>query len=633
MKKILFFSLISLFVLGACTDKDKELETLGEVSAALTWDAINGNRAMYVQRSIRHRISTEWQGWDSVLVSWRSFPGETTEFDVYKIAGTGNETKLNTVPIVNSTNYVDKPNFNLDNTYILKVAGTDTELDRYTLTTVKAAEPWITVPMVSATAPDPSYSYKIKDVAVGDLTGDGKYDIVVRRECDAFDIGDASRNRVSVGEAILEAYTMEGAFLWRVGLGPNIMQGEHTVPFLVYDLDGDGIAEVIVRTSELTTFGDGWQQPGQNYATASDIRALAAPEYLSVIDGRTGAMKAQTNYIPIGDQSTWTGFWGDNWGNRSGRYLMGIAYLDGSNPSIVMCRGYYKGTKIEAWDYRYGQLTNRWKFEASSYTGVNPTFEGQGNHQIFCADITGDGRDDIIYGAMSVSSYGQPIYSYGYGHGDCMLVGKFIKGSSGLQIWSCFESGATGASFRDGKGYEYFNVPGNGDIGRSLIANFDPNYNGYLMWAYNDNGAYYNTDGALVGYLGNTTSNWTRYMGAAIWWTGSLNRQFTWRNTLDAYNGAGWDRIQNFDPMGGATYLDKEVPLWYGDIFGDWREEIMFPSSDHNSIFIYSTPHATQYRVPYLMSDRTYRMSAMNQNVGYNQPTQTGFYMGPDMFN
>ncbi|MCD7962750.1 MAG: hypothetical protein LUF90_04190 [Rikenellaceae bacterium] len=359
---------------------------------------------------------------------------------------------------------------------------------------------------------------------------------------------------------------------------------------------------------------------------------MGAPEYLSVIDGRTGALKAYTDYIPLGDENTWTGFWGDNWGNRSGRYLMGIAYLDGSNPSIVMCRGYYKGTKIEAWDYRSGQLTNRWKFEASSYTNINAAYEGQGNHQIFCADITGDGRDDIIYGSMAVSSYGYPIYSYGYGHGDCMSVGKFIKGSSGLQIWSCFESGSTGASFRNGTGYEYFNVAGSGDIGRSLIANFDPNHNGYLMWAYNDNGAYYDTNGNLVGYLGNLTSNWIRYNGAAIWWTGSLNRQFTWRNTIDAYSGTGFDRVQNFNPMGGASYMDKETPLWYGDIFGDWREEIMFPSSDQNTILIYSTPHATNYRVQHLMTDRTYRMSAVNQNVGYNQPTNTGFYMGPDMY-
>ncbi|MCD7962746.1 MAG: hypothetical protein LUF90_04170 [Rikenellaceae bacterium] len=393
---------------------------------------IFGQRATYVQRSIRHRVVSEWQGQDSVLVSWRSLPGEDVAFDVYKIPSGGTEVKLNTEPIVNSTNYVDRPNFTVNNTYILKVAGTDIELDRYEFTVANAEQPWITIPMQALTAPDPSYSYAIKDVCVGDLTGNGKYDIVVRRECDSFDIGDANRNRISVGEAVLEAYTMDGQFLWRVGLGPNIMQGEHTVPFLVYNLDGDGIAEVIVRTSELTTFGDGSQIPGQNYAISSNVRALGAPEYLSIIDGRTGAEKARTDYVPTGPQSTWNDFWGDSWGNRAFRFNMGIAYLDGSNPSVVMARGYYKGTKIEAWDYRGGQLTNRWKFEASSYTGVNPSFEGHGNHQIFCADLTGDGRDDVIFGAMSVDSYGKPLYSYGYGHGDAMSVGKFIKGSTGL---------------------------------------------------------------------------------------------------------------------------------------------------------------------------------------------------------
>ncbi|MCD7962747.1 MAG: hypothetical protein LUF90_04175 [Rikenellaceae bacterium] len=170
-----------------------------------------------------------------------------------------------------------------------------------------------------------------------------------------------------------------------------------------------------------------------------------------------------------------------------------------------------------------------------------------------------------------------------------------------------------------------------GDVGRSLIANFDPNHDGYLMWTSSGD-QYYDIHGNAVGNGPALSSNWGRYLSMAVWWTGSLNRQFTWRNTLDAFNGSGFERIQNFNPMGGASYSNKDCPLWYGDIFGDWREEIMYQTSEQDAILVYSTPHATKYRIQYLMSDRTYRMSAINQNVGYNQPTNTGFYMGPDMF-
>lgn len=594
------------------------------------WDQeVFGQRAMYVQRSIRHANSAAWNGADSVLVSWRSLPGETVAFDVYKVSNGESEVKLNIEPIVSSTNYVDRPDFSVNNTYILKIVGTDVELDRYEFTFANAEEPWITIPVIAAEAPDAEHPYQIVDACVGDLTGNGKYDIVIRRECNSASLNET---KALVGETYMEAYTFDGQFLWRVGLGPNIPQGEHTVPFVVYDLDGDGRAELIVRTSELTTFGDGYQVPGTNYSSDSNPFAIGAPEYLSVIDGMTGALKAQTAYIDPGPKSQWENTWGDSYGNRANRHLMAIGYFDGSTPSLFVSRGYYPGqTIMQTWDLVGGQLVQRWEFKAAK-NGPNASYDGQGNHSINIADLNGDGRDDVIFGSMAVDSYGKPLYSYGYGHGDAISVGKFIKGSKGLQIWSCFETGTTGASFRDGIGREFFKLSGAGDIGRSLIANFHPDHNGYLMWAFHDNGAYYDTDGNKIGYLADHSSNWARYMSMAVWWTGSLNRQLTWRNTLDAFNGTGFDRIQNFNPMGGAGYSNKDCPLWYGDIFGDWREELIYAKSDHTAILIYSTSHETKYRIPYLMSDRTYRLSAINQNVGYNQPTNTGFYMGPDMF-
>ncbi|MCC8089780.1 MAG: hypothetical protein LIO79_11085 [Rikenellaceae bacterium] len=597
---------------------------------------IFGERAMYVQRVYTNPNSSTWAVTNEVLVSWRSLPGEDTEFDVYRITG-GEEVKLNTEPVSSSTNYMDTPpDFTGDITYILKVAGTNVELDRYVLTVARATEPWITIPMLMdlPSYPNPYNAselleYKLKDICIGDLTGNGQYDIVVRRECHSVDLAES---KACAGEAILEGYTLDGQFLWRVKLGPNIVQGEHTVPFIVYDLDGDGRAEVVVRTSELTTFGDGWQQSGEVYASDSNPRAIGAPEYLSVIDGTTGMLKAQVDYIDPGPQSEWADTWGDTYGNRVHRHNMAVGYFDGSNPSIFISRGYYVGqTIMQAWDYRGGQLTQRWEFKAAK-NGPNAAFDGQGNHQIRIADVDGDGRDDVIFGAMTVSSYGTGLYSYGYGHGDAIQVGKFIKGSTGLQIWSCFEDGDVGASFRDPLGHEYFKFMSTDDVGRSVICNFNPNHNGYLMWTSSNSGQYWDTEGNSMGYLSDLTSEWDRHLGMTIWWSGSLNRQLTWRTIITGHDGNGFTRLHTLWPMGSTTHSNKDCPLFYGDIFGDWREEIMFATSDHNAVIIYSTPFETEYRIPYLMSDHVYKLSAIHQNVGYNQPTNTGFYMGPDMF-
>ena len=270
---------------------------------------------------------------------------------------------------------------------------------------------------------------------MGDLDGDGEYEIVLKRE----DGGrDPSRGGAS-GETHLEAYKLDGTFMWRINLGKNIRSGANYTPFIVYDLDGDGKAEVVCRTADGTIDGVGkvigdpkadWREPEGAFIDQApwmtnqppvwtrpprhmDIAGLilSGPEYLTVFNGETGAAMATVPYIPPRHPTKLkpttedlTYIWGCGMGNNDGRFLAAVAYLDGVHPSVVMCRGYYTRTVLVAWDWRNGKLTQRWIFDSDA-PGFgkdgkrNRDYEGQGNHSLTVADVDGDGKDEIVYGA------------------------------------------------------------------------------------------------------------------------------------------------------------------------------------------------------------------------------------------
>ncbi|HMP06014.1 MAG TPA: hypothetical protein PJ982_06670, partial [Lacipirellulaceae bacterium] len=185
--------------------------------------------------------------------------------------------------------------------------------------------------------------------------------------------------------------------LWRINLGRNIREGAHYTQFMVYDLDGDGRAEVTCKTADGTVDGRGRVigDPEADYVDARG-RILQGPEFLTVFDGRTGAALDTVDYIPPrGDVAAW----GDRNGNRADRFLACIAYLDGQRPSLVMCRGYYTRSVLAAWNFRDGRLSHLWTFDSDDGTPGNDAYRGQGNHGISVADVDGDGRDEIIYGS------------------------------------------------------------------------------------------------------------------------------------------------------------------------------------------------------------------------------------------
>ena len=234
--------------------------------------------------------------------------------------------------------------------------------------------------------------------------------------------------------------------------------------------------------------------PNADYRNSSGY-VLAGPEYLTVFDGLTGAERSTVRYVvprhpstqnPTGSQLD--DVWGDDYGNRVDRFLAGVAYLDGVHPSLVMTRGYYTRSTLTAWDFRDGELIQRWLFDTDAGRGGQPAYEGQGAHSLSIADVDADGKDEVIYGAMVVDDNGIGLYSTGLGHGDALHVSDMLPSRPGLEAFSVHESPSIyqnhGAEMRDARtGEILISVPANNDVGRGVAADIDPNSPGYEMWA------------------------------------------------------------------------------------------------------------------------------------------------------
>jgi rhamnogalacturonan endolyase len=410
--------------------------------------------------------------------------------------------------------------------------------------------------------------------------------------------------------------------MWRINLGKNIRAGAHYTQFLVYDFDGDGKAEIAMKTADGTKDGKGKVIGNANadYRNAQG-RILSGPEYLTVFKGDTGAELTTVNYEPARGN---VADWGDSYGNRVDRFLAGVAYLDGERPSFVMARGYYTRTVLVAYNFRGGKLTKLWTFDSDA--PGNGAYAGQGNHSLSVADVDGDGKDEIIYGAMAVDHDGKGLYSTGWGHGDAMHTGNLDPSRPGLEVFQVHENSNSpyGLSFRDAKtGKIIWGVHAGKDVGRGMAADIDPRYEGAEVWA---NGSLYTAKGVKIG---NTLPSSTNF---GIWWDGDLQRELLDSNRIDK-----WDyqnsRTVNLLTASGASANNgtKATPSLQADILGDWREEVVWRAEDSSELRIYTTTDVTEHRMYTLMHDAVYRLGIAWQNVGYNQPPHTGFYLGEGM--
>ena len=576
---------------------------------------------------------------DGMYFSWRMTLEDAAglQFDLYRSSGGGAEVKLNKEPIDRTSDFLDRTvDYTVDNRWTLKA--TTGEVAIWTRLKGEERNPYLSVPVCKPEDGEiagESFTYTANDCSVGDLDGDGEYEIILK-----WSPSNSKRppQRGFTGNTYLDAYKMDGTRLWRIDLGPNVRSGAATTNFLVFDFDGDGCAEICCKTGDGTVDGLGhrigdaqadwrtWDKKSPTYG-----KIVNGPEYLTVFEGRTGKELDSKEYIPTRyPLDGWGGVGGncgnDNTGGRSDRFTAGVAFLDGKTPSPVMVRGWYGRTVVAAWTFTNGALKHTWTFDSAA-PGWE-AYSGMGNHSVTVADFDGDGCDEICVGAMTVDHDGKGLFTTGLRHGDALHAGRFIPSRQGMQVFGVHENegdneivkrtpavamfdGATGEIiWQDGLGQ---------DAGRGVAADIDPRYDGAECWC-NIGGLRRGDTGEIISNRKPDSCNFT------IYWDADPLAELLDHVSISKWN---WN-AESTDLLLKAERVvsnngTKGNPCLSGDILGDWREEVIWPSEDQTELRIYSTTIPAVDRRATWMNDRQYRLAIAWQNVAYNQPPHPSF--------
>lgn len=595
---------------------------------------------------------------DSVIVSWRLLKSDdpNTAFNVYC-----NGKLQNSSPIKDATFIKLKKNDKAKEYKVVSVANKKEthHKDGYFTVQSHTLSPYLSIPLQrpadGVTPNGQKYKYSANDASVGDVDGDGEYEIILK--WDPSNSHDNSHEGYT-GNVYLDCYKIPGigkssksseSFMWRIDLGKNIRAGAHYTQFQVYDFDGDGKSEIMCKTADGTRDGVGTvigdstadyrfegtidkQIKGKDSGGKQHIvgRILEGPEYLTVFEGATGKALCTTDYIPPrGNISDW----GDSHANRCDRFLSCVAYLDGIHPYAVFCRGYYTKTYLAAYNWNGKELKLHWLFDSENIDkemrkSGNRTlpYSGQGNHNLRVADVDGDGCDEITYGSMAVDHDGKGLYTTGMGHGDAIHLMAFYPDSTQLQVWDVHENKRDGSDFRDARtGRVIFQIKSSDDVGRGMAADIDPTNPGLEMWSASQKG-YYDVKG------NHHPTEFYIPQNSAVWWDGDVLRELLDHNSVQKYDWTG-PSVRNIVEFEGCSFNNgtKQNPCLAADILGDWREEVIVRTIDSSELRIYSTTIPTPYRFPCWMHDIPYRLSVATENVGYNQPREPGIYFGAEI--
>lgn len=575
-----------------------------------------------------------------VLVSWRLLGTEdpATEFNLYR-----DGTKIAAIGKNAGTNYLDKDGKTTSKYTVAavvngkeqKAEGVSVVLDK-TVSNSGKSFPYRTLKLevpAAETMPDGSTcTYTPNDMSAGDLDGDGEYELVLK-----WDPSNAKDNSQTgyTGTVYIDAYKLDGTPLWRINMGPNIRAGAHYTQFQVFDYDGDGKAEMIVKTADGTIDGTGKAIGDKSKVYRSSAGTiLTGPEYLTVFRGEDGAAITTVDYQPPRniikmDKPEGKGTWGDNYGNRCERYLAGTAYLDGVHPSAIFARGYYSSAYVAAYDFDGKDLKLRWLHKSED---PGEGLFGEGNHSLATGDIDGDGFDEIVYGAGALNHDGTLRYRTGLGHGDAHHLSDMDPDRPGLEYWGVHEhkDAKYTDDFRANDGTVIWGTPQPNpgvDNGRGMAADVDPNHRGFEMWSSKGGGMY------TVKHekLGTPAVS----QNFRIYFDGDLQDELLDGAYITKYNAKTVDVDVYFDgpsALGAAGCNgSKNTPSLVADLFGDWREEMVVRSEkDPTTMYIVSTPVVSEYRLYTLMHDATYRTAVAAENTAYNQPPHAGYYL-PDM--
>lgn len=552
---------------------------------------------------------------NGMLISWRYLANDTesTVFKLYR-----NDELIYTSEKDMATCYLDTDG---SSSSVYRVDsledGSVTSSETCKLT---SNDTYFDIPMDVPTAQTSGVTYSPNDCTVGDVDGDGQYEIFVK--WDPSNSKDNSQ-KGKTDKVFIDCYKLDGTKLWRIDLGVNIRAGAHYTQMLVADFDSDGVAELICKTADGTvdgtgvTIGDGTQ----DYRNSNGY-ILDGPEYLTLFEGSTGKALDTIDYNP---QRGTVKSWGDSYGNRVDRFLGAVVYLDGEHPSAVTCRGYYTRLTACAYDVKDKKLVQRWYFDTGNSSSSDGY--GDGNHNCMPADLDGDGKQELVFGSLCLDDDGTVLWNYNKGHGDAMHVGDLDPSNEGLEVWICHEDSPYGVSLLDGEtGNVIFHYDGSSDTGRCCADN---------VWAGNDGGEFWGLGNDVYDVNGNLLSCRRPAINFLSYWDGDLEREILDGSTDSPAT------ISKMKEDGTLTTLlstdgyytcntTKGTPCLSADLFGDWREELIVRASDSKSIRVYTTDYTTDYRITTLMQDPQYRNQVAGQNIAYNQPPHASFYLGSD---
>lgn len=517
----------------------------------------------------------------SVYVGWRllaSDPANVT-FDVYRSdSADGRRQKLTAQPVSDSCNFVDTTAAGKRSFYFVQATGDGRRGSSPPAQTGQGAGGFVRLKLQG--------NYRAQKVGLADFDGDGRLDYLVKQpDFNTDPYQQPGYWKKSEDTYKLEAYRHDGTFLWRYDMGWAIEEGIWYSPVVVYDLDGDGKAEVFCKGGE----GDPREPTGH---------VKSGPEYLVVLDGLTGEVRKR---LP------WPSREGFDDYNYYSRNLLGVAYLDGLRPHLIVERGTYKIIKVEAYD---PLLALKWSWEAS---GDHARHRGQGMHGMHAADVDEDGRDEVILGSSVLDDDGKPLWTTGKGHPDVCYVADIDPTRPGLEVFYgletrqrsnavCLVEARTGRVIW-GNPEPTVHVHSQGMLG-DIIAGH-PGMECYAGEAKGGSNYWlYTASGKLLNHenLGTLSPH-------AVFWTAEPTKLLAIGGRLFKY------------PREQVARIEGRI-VAIADCLGDWREEII--TALDGEVRIYTTAIPAKTRRICLMQDRLYRTDVAMQTMGYFYPPQLG---------